>query len=294
MTIFCDASLSPAAERLLREGAAPHEILLARNPVASVLVKSEPDPAFAEAEIALGQPDVGSIESSSRLRWVQLTSAGYTRYDTPEFRALASARGLLVTNSSAVYAEACAEHVFAFLLAQARCLPRALASRAPAGSSEYLTLRQKSAPLRGARVLILGFGSIAAHLLKLLAPLAMEVSAYRRSARGDEGLPVVTLGELPRALALADHVISILPENASSRRFMDAARFAAMKPGAIFYNIGRGATVDQAALEAALRSGRLGAAWLDVTDPEPLPEGHPLLSAPNCYVTPHTAGGPWR
>jgi phosphoglycerate dehydrogenase-like enzyme len=64
-----------------------------------------------------------------------------------------------------------------------------------------------------------------------------------------------------------------------------------MKPGAIFYNIGRGATVDQEALVAALRSGRLGAAWLDVTDPEPLPPGHPLLRAPNCFITPHTAGG---
>jgi phosphoglycerate dehydrogenase-like enzyme len=64
-----------------------------------------------------------------------------------------------------------------------------------------------------------------------------------------------------------------------------------MKPGAIFYNIGRGATVDQAALSDALHSGRLSAAWLDVTDPEPLPEDHPLLATPNCFITPHTAGG---
>ena len=64
-----------------------------------------------------------------------------------------------------------------------------------------------------------------------------------------------------------------------------------MKPGAIFYNIGRGTTVDQTALLNALKSGRLSAAYLDVTDPEPLPKDHPLWSVPNCYITPHTAGG---
>jgi len=64
-----------------------------------------------------------------------------------------------------------------------------------------------------------------------------------------------------------------------------------MKQGAILYNIGRGSTVDQDALAGSLRANHLGAAWLDVTDPEPLPEGHPLLTLPNCFITPHTAGG---
>jgi phosphoglycerate dehydrogenase-like enzyme len=64
-----------------------------------------------------------------------------------------------------------------------------------------------------------------------------------------------------------------------------------MKPGAVFYNIGRGTTVDQLALAEALEDGRLAAAWLDVTDPEPLPDDHPLWAAPNCHITPHTAGG---
>jgi phosphoglycerate dehydrogenase-like enzyme len=64
-----------------------------------------------------------------------------------------------------------------------------------------------------------------------------------------------------------------------------------MKEGAVFYNIGRGTTVDQEALVGALNGGRLAAAWLDVTDPEPLPPTHPLWTAPNCHITPHTAGG---
>ena len=68
-------------------------------------------------------------------------------------------------------------------------------------------------------------------------------------------------------------------------------RFAAVRPGAIFYNVGRGGTVDQHALLGALESGKLGAAYLDVTVPEPLPADHPLWTAPRCYITPHTAGG---
>jgi phosphoglycerate dehydrogenase-like enzyme len=96
---------------------------------------------------------------------------------------------------------------------------------------------------------------------------------------------------LQSALVSADHVISILPDNAESVRFISSERLGWMKPGAIFYNIARGTTVDQEALLESLRSGHLGAAWLDVTDPEPLPDDHPLWDAPNCYITPHTAGG---
>jgi phosphoglycerate dehydrogenase-like enzyme len=92
-------------------------------------------------------------------------------------------------------------------------------------------------------------------------------------------------------LAKADHVVDVLPASPSTERFMSAGRFAAMKRGAVFYNLGRGATVDQEALLAALSSGSLAAAWLDVTEPEPLPPGHPLLRAPNCFITPHIAGG---
>ena len=104
-------------------------------------------------------------------------------------------------------------------------------------------------------------------------------------------MPVVIVYELPAALAKSDHVVNMLYESAETRRFFDRSRFAAVKPGAVFYNIGRGATVDQEALLEALRSGRLGAAWLDVTDPEPLPGEHPFWAEPNCFITPHVAGG---
>ncbi|MEO6725182.1 MAG: NAD(P)-dependent oxidoreductase, partial [Blastocatellia bacterium] len=97
--------------------------------------------------------------------------------------------------------------------------------------------------------------------------------------------------ELEKHLPLADHIINILPASAATRHFVNAELLAAMKPGALFYNIGRGSTVDQPALIAALESGKLAAAYLDVTEPEPLPPDHPLWTAPNCFITPHTAGG---
>lgn len=291
MKIFCDLTAEDATLALLKQGVAPHEIVLPAKTAATVLSKSEPDPSIFDAEIAFGQPDVEGILQARKLRWLHISSAGYTRYDTAEFRKAAAERKLLVTNSSSVYAEPCAEHALAFMLAQARKLPEALRTIAPGDSDEWLRLRKISALLQGQNVLLLGFGAIATHLIELLRPFRMRIVALRRRPSGEEGIPIITREELPQALAQADHVINLLPANPGSARFMSTSEFAAMKPGAIFYNIGRGATVDQHALVAALHSGHVGAAWLDVTEPEPLPQGHPLLSAPNCFITPHTAGG---
>ena len=291
LRIFCDAQLRDEALRLLRHGIAPNELVITQQGAKSVLAVASVDTAILESDIALGQPSVESVLKAERVRWLHITSAGFTRYDTPEFRAAAKARGLMVTNSSAVYAEACAEHVFSFMLAQARQLPHALASRRAGGSAAWLELRNTSSCLQGQEVVILGFGSIAERLVEMLAPFHMKITAMRRHPRGHESVSTVTPENLAGALATADHVVNILPDNAASIRFISKERLGQMKPGAIFYNIGRGTTVDQSALVESLHSPHLAAAWLDVTDPEPLPEGHPLLSAPNCFITPHTAGG---
>ncbi len=291
LTIFSDSKLDDKVTRLLHEGVSPHEIIEPKTRPASILSKPEPDPSFALADIAFGQPDVESIRRSDRLKWLHISTAGFTRYDTPEFRALAAERGLIVTNSSSVYSAACAEHVFAFMLAQSRVLPAALPSQAANGDAEWLHLRDTSVSLRGQSLVILGFGAIAMELVKLLAPFEMKITAMRRNPRGDEGCPTVTPAELPAALATADHVINILPENVASLKFVNATLLSLMKPGAVFHNIGRGTTVDQDDLLDALRSRHLAAAWLDVTDPEPLPADHPLRHEPNCHITPHIAGG---
>lgn len=291
LRIFSDTPFSENNMLLLKEGLGTHELIIPKNRPASVLSAPAPDPSFSLADIAFGQPDLESIAKSERLKWIHVSSAGFTRYDTPEFRESMKSRGIMVTNSSGVYAAACAEHVFAFMLAQSRRLPQALASQAANASPEWFQLRGDSISLRGQKLVILGFGGIASRLMDLLAPFQMKITALRRSPRGDEGCLTVTEKDLPAALATADHVINILPENAASIHFINASRLAEIKPGAVLYNIGRGSTIDQEALLQSLRGQHLGAAWLDVTDPEPLPADHPLRAEPNCFITPHIAGG---
>ena len=291
MKIFCDTPLDEVSRSLLVVGAAAHEIVFAKTVAASVLAKPEVDPALLEAEIAFGQPDLESIARNKHLRWVHVSTAGVTRYDTADFRAMAAARGLIVTNSSSVYAVPCAEHIMSFMLANARWLPHCLSSHAENGAAEWHQLRQSSTSLHRQSVVILGYGTIARELVELLAPFEMQITAMRRRPRGDEGVRTVTAENLSASLATADHVINILPENPESKHFINAPRMGEMKQGAAFYNIGRGSTVDQDALLESLRSCHLSAAWLDVTEPEPLPAEHPLRSEPNCFITPHTAGG---
>jgi phosphoglycerate dehydrogenase-like enzyme len=192
-----------------------------------------------------------------------------------------------------VYSEPCAEHVLSFMLAWGRQLPAAFSDQAGPRAWPQRPVRKQSRLLLGQRVVIFGYGSIGARLAELLSPFRMQVLAVRDQVKGDETVPTVAITDasLNQHLANADHVIDLLPLNDSTKGAFDANRFAAIRRGAIFYNIGRGHTVDQEALLAALQSGHLGAALLDVTDPEPLPPDHPLWSIPNCVITPHAAGG---
>ncbi len=243
------------------------------------------------ATIAFGQPEVEVVMRSTTLRWIQLDSAGYERYDREDLRAHRRASGLVITNSSTVYAQPCAEHTVAMMYGLARRLPGALAAQWHDHSWPMAELRTESQLLRRQRVVLLGYGTIGRTIAELLAPLRMELTGYRRRPDGTETIPMVDEAGLATALGQADHVINILPASPATRGFCDAAFLARIKPGAIFYNIGRGVTVDQEALRQALESGHLAAAWLDVTDPEPLPPDHPLWTTRNCLITPHTAGG---
>lgn len=291
MKIFADPKLEPAELEELRAGVAPHELLFPARPAGSVLEKAGRDPRFGEAEIAFGQPDPEDIRASENLRWIHTSTAGFTRYDTEEFRNFARERGISFTISSSVYAQACAEHALSFMLARARCLPTGFASGPTGGSEEWQRIRDQSRTLAGSSVLIAGYGGIAERLVRLLAPFGMKLSATRRRPTGAEPVEIIPPEETMAVIGNYEHVVNILPDHEATRGFFDTAMFGGMKPGAVFYNIGRGTTVDQAALHAALVSGPLDSAWLDVTEPEPLPEKHPLRALPNCHITPHTAGG---
>ena len=291
LTIWCNAKFTTQARDELKRGVAPHRLVFSSAPPTGNLVGSAPDPELERADVALGQPDPAQVIALRRLRWVHLTSAGYTRYDRDDIRTALRARGGVLTNSSMVYAEPCAEHAFAFMLALARRLPQCVVdqqSTRPWNAAEH---RIQSYVLAGQSALIVGYGAIGRRLVELLAPLHMNVVCVRRKPGGDENVRVVPQEQLDALLPSADHVINILPENGQTVGFFTAGRIAAMKKGATFYNIGRGTTVDQAAVATALETGRLRGAYLDVTDPEPLPPDHRLWSAPNCFITPHTAGG---
>jgi phosphoglycerate dehydrogenase-like enzyme len=141
--------------------------------------------------------------------------------------------------------------------------------------------------LAGSTVLIIGYGSIGAAIEARLKPFGVKIVRVARSARKEP--EVRAIGELPRLLPEADIVVAIVPLTPATHGLIGAAEIALMKPGALLVNASRGPVVNTDALVAALRQNHLRAV-LDVTDPEPLPFGHPLWLAPNCMITPHVGG----
>jgi phosphoglycerate dehydrogenase-like enzyme len=289
--VWCNADFGADGMKLLAQGVRPHSLVLSDKRDRSVLAVGQRDPKLAEADIAFGQPDPADCLESRSLRWVEVSSAGYTRYDTDGFREGMLSRGVAFTNASQVYAGACAEHVLAMMLALNRHLLRSYAGQIGDRPWPYDERRAVSRLLAGQTVVMLGFGSIGRRLAALLAPFGGKIYAIRRQIRSEPGVHIVPEADLTRVLAEADHVVDVLPENDGTRKYVNARRIGCFRPGARFYNVGRGATVDQEALIEGLKSGRVGAAYLDVTVPEPLPPDHPLWTAPNCFITPHTGGG---
>jgi phosphoglycerate dehydrogenase-like enzyme len=202
--------------------------------------------------------------------------------------------GVTVCTASGVHDIPVSEWVVTMLLALRRRLPELLALQR-AGHWEHnvntLTATGPAAlgpieDLEGATVLILGYGSIGRALAPRLEALGANVVGIARRARAD-ARPPEALDEL---LPDADAVVVLLALTEETAGIVDASFLERMKPGAVLLNPARGRHVDTAALLDALNAGRIRAA-LDVTDPEPLPDGHPLWSAPNVIITPHLAGG---
>jgi phosphoglycerate dehydrogenase-like enzyme len=291
MRIWCNISYSGEPATILREGLAKHEPVFPQKLISLNLHPGESDPSLHACEVAFGQPDPEAIMRSSRLRWVHLNTAGYERYDRADLARALHARGAMLTTSSGVYDEPCAQHLLAMMLALSRQLPDALENQRSAQGWPAAEIRARSFLLTGQTVLLIGFGAIGQRLAELLAPFHMRLMAVRREVRGDELVPTYRNDRVDELLPQADHVINILPGGAGTAAFFDRRRLALLKPSAIFYNVGRGGTVDQTALVEMLTQHHLAAAYLDVMSPEPLPREHPLWRAPNCYLTPHTAGG---
>jgi phosphoglycerate dehydrogenase-like enzyme len=209
-----------------------------------------------------------------RLRLIQLMSAGAERA-IPYVPA-----GVMLCNARGAHDPAVAEWIMAVILAEVRRLPRFMAAQ-QAGKWQFATSR----PLAGQHVLIVGYGSIGAAAEKLLTPFGVTVARVARRARPG----VSALDDLSALLSEADIVILLVPVTPATTGLVDARFLGQMHDDALLVNAARGAIVDTGALLAELRSGRLRAA-LDVTEPEPLPAGHPLWSAPGLLLTPHVAG----
>jgi len=291
MTIWTNVDIEPA---LLTDFAArigSHELRRAGDANSSNLIAGSADVACRTADIALGQPAVDDLMASKTLRWAHLTSAGYTRYDRDDLRHALSGRGAILTNSSAVYDDPCAQHVVAFMMAHNRQHLPALHDQLGERAWRYRALRPMVRTLGGEQVLLVGFGAIARRLVELLTPFGVIIRGVRRKVVGDEPVPTFAMADLPGLLSSADHVVNLLPSSPANAKLFKHSLFSCFRPGAAFYNVGRGETVDQPSLIAALQTGQVGGAYLDVTDPEPLPGGDPLWLAPNCVITPHIAGG---
>jgi len=220
---------------------------------------------------------------ATRLRWIQTASDGV---DLLLFPALAASH-VTITNGRGVFDDAIAEWAIGAMLAMATGLDRSIVAQTERRWDDDRGTRR----LSGQRLLVLGPGPIGRATARRARDLGMSVAAVGRAPRPDDLFePIAGPEDLHAMLADADVVFDALPLAPGTRHYVDAAAFAAMKPGARFLNVGRGATVDERALIEALQEGGLGGAALDVFEVEPLPADSPLWSMPNVIVSPHICG----
>jgi phosphoglycerate dehydrogenase-like enzyme len=245
------------------------------------------DVADADAIIGTATPEL--LAAGSKLRWVQVGSAGVERYlAIPE---LGSGK-VLLTNGQKLASPEIAEHVMALTRALARGLRQSVEAQLAMDWRRSEVVSEASLQsLRGKTLLVVGLGGIGTEVARLASAAEMRVTGIRSSRRS--GPPFVDQVGLTEDLAdfaaEADVVVNCLPMTRGTTDIFDAALFQVMKPTSFFINVGRGGTVNTEALVSALSKGEIAGAGLDVTDPEPLPAGHPLWRAPNTIITPHYA-----
>lgn len=264
-----------------------------RRAVPGVDVRAISDAGDALAEIEDADAAYGTVPPellarAKKLRWINAPRAGL---GGDWFYPALVEHPVVVTNMRGSYNEHLAAHAVAFLLAFARRFDHYLPLNEWRRGPDMLHLPDMT-------VLIVGVGGAGAETAKLCAALGLRVlGADPRVTEAPEGMAdLFPPARLPERLAEVDFVILTTPETPETVGMFDAALFASMKPGSFFINIARGRCVVTDALIAALRSGHLAGAGLDVADPEPLPPASPLWSLPNVLITPHVAvrGAPYR
>ena len=241
---------------------------------------------LAEADILWDLPAVEELPLLTKLKWIQTTSTGVGQY--VKNMGLAE-RDILVTTARGVHARPLAEFVFMALLAHWRGLPHLQAEQ-----KAHSWIRYCGEEVAGRRIAIIGAGDLARGTARLARAFDMHVTAVARDpaktrAHNDLFDAVVATADMHKALAQADAVVVTVPHTAATVNLVDAAAFAAMRPGVAFVNIARGTVVDEDALIEACASGRIGFAALDVARVEPLAKESPLWDMMNVLISPHSA-----
>ena len=278
-TMICLHGFTPEQEAVLRAAAPEWDIHSGRTGAIDAAV-------YRQAEIICGWNGEAArecLKPEARLRWVQTWSAGVDKLPLEALRR----KGVLLTDAGGVHPAPVAETTLALMLGLTRGIHHAVRDQAAARWGKPPALPE----MYGKTAAIVGAGSIGARIGRLAQAFGMRTLGVRRSGREAPGIDrMYGLGQLDEALAASDYVVNVLPYTASTHHLFNAERFAAMKPSALFINVGRGRTVDTGALIAALEHGRIAGAGLDVFEEEPLPPGHPLWKLDNVLLTPHTGG----
>jgi phosphoglycerate dehydrogenase-like enzyme len=231
-----------------------------------------------------------AIARAAQLKWLHCSGHAIGHFPLADL----AARGIVVTNSRGIQAIPIAEHVMACLLALARRLPQTLRDqRERAWRPNNLAGEASPWLLAGRTLAVIGVGTLGQAIAMRARAFGMHVMGVRRNP--ERGVPegfddVVGPADRDQLLALADVLVMAAPLTSETARLLDADAIARLKPGAIVVNVARGQLIDEQALAAALASGRLGGAALDVFATEPLPADNPFWALPNVIVTPHNSG----
>lgn len=264
-------------QALLQQAYLPGLTILAPEQEADI------EAALTKADILLGEPARlrERLTAAQALKWAQSTYAGVDALLDPDCR-----QDYQLTNIRGIFGPLVSEYVFAHLLSLTRHLRH---YKAQQRLHNWQPIPYQS--IHGKTMLIIGTGSIGQHIAHTAKHFGMTVLGISRSGREAAGFDhTYQLPALNNVLSRADVVVSVLPSTPQTRGLFDAQRINHFKPGAIFFNVGRGDAVDEGALIQALRHGNVGAAVLDVFTTEPLPTASPLWDMPNVVITPHNSG----
>ncbi len=224
-----------------------------------------------------------AVRRLQKLKWLNTLAAGVDLFPLDLLRE----KGVVLTNGARLNATTIAEYAVMGMLTIAKGWREVVRAQE---RHEWLTDAPGKAELYGSKALIIGAGGIGARIGVLLRAFGVEVTEVRRKPAPHADNPVLTPGEWQARLGEFDWVIIAVPSTLDTDKMIGADELAAMKSSAAILNFARGKVIDQSALVAALREKRIAAAFLDVTDPEPLPADDPLWSLDNCHISMHLSG----